>query len=142
MVVPPGIALFWAGAPCKANFVVRADSLLSYVSSRSGSSQIVTFHLPGEIVGSGIPGARVQRNCTSVALESTRGSAIPYAVWREAIDCCPACRDQFMQKIRAQAMHLETHLQVLGRPIALQRWRCFSWKHRSASALCNAIPCC
>jgi CRP/FNR family transcriptional regulator len=74
--VRPGALLFRAGAPARAMFAIRQGAMkLTHVSAE-GDERIVSFHMPGEVIGLEAFSQGVYA-CDAVALETVQCCELP-----------------------------------------------------------------
>ena len=71
--------VFHEGYELKAVYVVKTGSVKAYLTNTVGDEQVLSFHLPGELLGlDTLLGMRVHRS-SAIALEGTAVCAIPVA---------------------------------------------------------------
>jgi len=116
-----GAVLFRTGAPCRAVYRLETGSILSHIDLPSGDSQLVAYHLPGELIGIDLPDAGELHSATTIALESCTVGAVASTSWRDLFVSNPEFASRQMQCLREQARNHRAHVMILGRPHALQR---------------------
>ncbi|QKK03837.1 MAG: helix-turn-helix domain-containing protein [Pseudomonadota bacterium] len=122
--IPAGQALYHAGAPFDALYVIKSGSLKTFANSEGGELQILGFHLPGEVIGfDALAGYRHQ--CTAEALEPTRACRLPYANLERLAARVPGLQRQLMRLISREMQDDHRHLAMMGRPQALGRLALF-----------------
>lgn len=119
-----GDTLFHAGSSFESLHMVRAGCLISVMPSLDGESQVLGFHLPGDIVGLDGLGTHVH-GCTAVALERSRICEIPLHSMHELACRVPSMRETF-DRIIGQGIHSEhEHIAMMGKRLAKQRLAAF-----------------
>ena len=113
--------LFREGSRCRSLYFLRSGSLMSVVESQGGESQVVMYHLPGEIVGVDLPDLRQEHTVSVIALEPSLVCELSYGNHATRLPASGALQERLMQQIDRQALLLQTHVQMIGRPQAQQR---------------------
>ncbi|HRQ64997.1 MAG TPA: helix-turn-helix domain-containing protein [Xanthomonadaceae bacterium] len=122
--VETGHALFHAGSPCNALHMVRSGSLMSVLTTAMGDSQVIGFHLPGEIVGLDGIGTLVH-GCTTVALERSRVCELPLPRLNELAGKVPAVRESLNRLVSRELAGEHAHIALMGRRLAHERFAAF-----------------
>jgi CRP/FNR family transcriptional regulator len=117
-------ALFESGAPFISLFVVRSGSFKTVVEDAAGESQVVGFHLPGEILGFDAVSEDVHR-CTARALEPSTVCEVPYAHVNRIAAQVPELQRQLHRVISREVVRDHEHLVMMGRRQAMQRLASF-----------------
>jgi CRP/FNR family transcriptional regulator len=116
--------LYSAGQPFRALFVVRSGSFKTYAVDGEGETQVLGFHLPGEIMGLDAIAAG-SHQCSAEALERSSACEVPYdrleAVAREL----PGLQQQLLRVISREVQQDQRHLVMIGRKVALERLAIF-----------------
>jgi CRP/FNR family transcriptional regulator, anaerobic regulatory protein len=109
--LPGGTQLFRQGAALTSLYVVMVGSVKNYVIESDGTEQIVSFNLPGEILGLDALG---QKRYTSTAetLESTVVCELPYAKLDELCETVPSLRLDLVRRLAG--ILVREHTLLLG----------------------------
>ncbi len=130
-----GDPLFHANDPFEHIYVVRSGSVKTVAPTYDGDTQIMGFHIPGEIVGlDAISNDRHQ--CDALALERTSVCAIPFAQLEQVSARLPSLQRQLHRIISREIVHDHGHLAALGRQTARERLALFLFNlaHRLENA--------
>lgn len=103
---------------------MRSGSLKTYVEDRAGNTQVVGFHLPGEILGIGGLG-RDHYIGTAEALESSTVCEIVYTKLQPLLSQMPALHKQLARFIERRAELDQGHLVMMGKLHAEERLALF-----------------
>jgi len=115
-----GTVLYSLGDPVDAIYAIRLGTLKSHVSTEDGRSQIVAFHLQGEVVG--LDSLLLPRHASyATALEDATLCVIPTASLNSLSDDMPALRRQLLLSMSREAQHDRTMLTTLGLMSAEER---------------------
>jgi CRP/FNR family transcriptional regulator len=117
-------ALFENGAPFLSLFVVRSGSFKTVVEDAAGESQVVGFHLPGEILGFDAVSNDTHR-CAAIALEPSTVCEVPYAHLNRIAGQVPELQRQLHRVISREVVRDHEHLVMMGRRQAMQRLASF-----------------
>lgn len=120
----PGTTLFHAGSPCDDLFVVRSGCLMSVLPSVTGDSQVLGFHLPGEIIGLDGMGTHVH-GCTMVVLERSRVCALPLQRMHELAAMVPSVREALTRIVCREMVSDHAHIALMGKRLAHERFAAF-----------------
>lgn len=119
-----GETLFRAGANMASLYVVRSGSFKSYVDSEGGSSQVLGFHLPGEIVGlDALSDDRHQ--CSAEALERSSVCEVPLSRLLDVAQQLPSLQRQLLRLASREMVKDHEHLVMMGRKQAQERMAIF-----------------
>lgn len=116
-------------------YVVRSGSVKTVSPTYDGDTQIMGFHIPGEIVGlDAISSDRHQ--CDALALERTSVCAIPFTQLEQVSAQLPSLQRQLHRIISREIGHDHGHLAALGRQTARERLALFLFNlaHRLQNA--------
>ena len=117
-------ALYAAGQPFRALYVVRSGAFKSYAVDNEGETQVLGFHLPGEIMGlDAIAGGRHQ--CSAEALLHSSACEVPYDRLEQVARELPGLQQQLLRVISREVQQDQRHLVMIGRKIALERLAIF-----------------
>jgi CRP/FNR family transcriptional regulator, anaerobic regulatory protein len=116
--------LFLPGTPFHSLFVVRSGSFKTYVTNEQGETQILGFHLPGEILGLDAISAE-KHQCTAEALERTSVCEVPFAHLSHIALQVPDLQRQLLRVISREVMRDHEHLVMMGRRHAQERLAIF-----------------
>lgn len=122
--LPAGATLFHAGSRFESLHLVRAGCLVSVMPSADGESQVLGFHLPGDIVGLDGLGTHVH-GCSAVALERSRVCEIPLHSIHELACRVPSMRETFDRIIGQRIQTEHEHIAMMGKRLAKQRLAVF-----------------
>jgi CRP-like cAMP-binding protein len=91
-------ALYTAGQPFRALYVVRSGAFKTYAVDGEGETQVLGFHLPGEIMGlDAIAGGRHQ--CSAEALAPSSACEVPYDRLEQVARELPGLQQQLLRVI-------------------------------------------
>lgn len=130
-----GDPLFRVNDPFEHIYVVRSGSVKTVSPTYDGDTQIMGFHIPGEIVGlDAISNDRHQ--CDALALERTSVCAIPFSQLEQVCARLPSLQRQLHRIISREIVHDHGHLAALGRQTARARLALFLYNlaHRLENA--------
>jgi CRP/FNR family transcriptional regulator len=116
--------LFLPGTPFHSLFVVRSGSFKTYVTNEQGETQILGFHLPGEILGLDAISAE-KHQCTAEALERTSVCEVPFSHLSHIALQVPDLQRQLLRVISREVMRDHEHLVMMGRRHAQERLAIF-----------------
>jgi CRP/FNR family transcriptional regulator, anaerobic regulatory protein len=117
-------ALYSAGQNFRALYVVRSGSFKTFAADGDGETQILGFHLPGEIMGlDAIAGGRHQ--CSAEALERSSACEVPYEKIEQIARELPGLQQQLLRVISREVQHDHRHLVMIGRKVAIERLAIF-----------------
>jgi CRP/FNR family transcriptional regulator len=117
-------ALFAAGQPFRALYVVRSGAFKTSTIDSQGEVQVLGFHLPGEIMGlDAIASGR--HECSAEALMKSSACEVPYDRLEAVALELPGLQQQLMRVISREVQHDQRHLVMIGRKVALERLAIF-----------------
>jgi CRP/FNR family transcriptional regulator len=117
-------ALFAAGQAFRALYVVRSGAFKTFTLDGEGETQVLGFHLPGEIMGlDAIAGGRHQ--CNAEALERSSACEVPYDRLEQVARELPGLQLQLMRVISREVQQDQIHLVMIGRKVAIERLAIF-----------------
>lgn len=122
--VERGQALYRTGDAFEALHVVRAGSFKTSAESESGETQILGFHLPGEIIGFDAVVSERHR-CTAEALERANVCVVPFAELTRVAAQLPELQRQLMRVVSHEVVQDQKHLVMMGRRRAEERLAIF-----------------
>lgn len=115
-----GDALFRPGDAADAVYAVRVGTIKTCITTASGRNQVVTFHLPGEIIGLESL-VQVTHACRATALEDTSLCLIPSDVLKaQAVHIAPL-RNRLLEAFSHEARHQRDQAVMLGQMTAEER---------------------
>ncbi len=128
-----GQAVFHHKMPFTALYVVRSGSFKSCTTNEHGDSQVLGFHLPGEILGFDAVSTD-QHQCTAEALERSTVCEVPYHKFSHISSELPELQRQWMRVLSHEAQLDHEHLVMMGRRHAQERLaiflKCLSARYR------------
>lgn len=116
----PGESLFRQGDAYRALYVVRSGVLKTVVDDAGGGSQIIGFHLPGEIVGVDALAYEVHQ-CSAEALERSSICQLAASEIENVVSRIPALMRQIVRAVSHEVVFEQGHLVVMGRQQAQER---------------------
>jgi CRP/FNR family transcriptional regulator len=119
-----GHTLFRFGEEFEYIYVVRSGSLKTVQPCNQGESQIMGFHIPGELLGLDAISDEYH-HCDAVALERTSVCAIPLPRLEDIASRIPSLQRQLHRIISREMVHDQEHLAALGRHTARERLAVF-----------------
>jgi CRP/FNR family transcriptional regulator, anaerobic regulatory protein len=117
-------ALYAAGQPFRALYVVRSGAFRTSTIDSQGEVQVLGFHLPGEIMGLDAI-ASGQHECSAEALMKSSACEVPYDRLEAVAQELPGLQQQLMRVISREVQHDQRHLVMIGRKVALERLAIF-----------------
>lgn len=119
-----GQPIFRTDHPFSSLYVVRSGSFKTFTTNEQGDSQVLGFHLPGEILGfDAVSNDRHQ--CTAEALERSTVCEVPYARLAQVAAQVPDLQRQLMRVISREVQRDHEHLVMMGRRQAQERLAIF-----------------
>jgi CRP/FNR family transcriptional regulator len=116
--------LYDAGQPFRALYIVRSGAFKTFAVDGEGETQVLGFHLPGEIMGlDAIASGR--HGCNAQALERSVACEVPFVRLEEMARELPGLQQQLMRVISREVQHDQRHLVMIGRKVALERLAIF-----------------
>lgn len=123
-VLARGDSLFRQEDPFSSLYVVRSGSLKTVVTDANGDTQVLGFHLPGEIVGVDAM-AHDRHLCTAEALERTSVCELPYPRLQQVLTQVPGLHRQLLRVVSREVVAEQSHLVTMGRQQAQERLAIF-----------------
>jgi CRP/FNR family transcriptional regulator, anaerobic regulatory protein len=120
----PGATLYHAGSRCDALHLVRSGCLMSILPDENGDSQVIGFHLPGDIIGLDGMGTHVH-GCTTIALDRSRVCEMSIDRLFELASKVPAVRDALARVVSREMVSDHAHLALMGKRLAHERFAAF-----------------
>jgi len=117
-------ALYAAGQPFRALYVVRSGAFKTSTTDSQGEVQVLGFHLPGEIMGLDAI-ASGHHECSAEALIKSSACEVPYDRLEAVAQELPGLQQQLMRVISREVQHDQRHLVMIGRKVALERLAIF-----------------
>lgn len=119
-----GEVLYRQGAVFHALYVVRSGSLRTFVQDASGNTQLLGFHLPGEIVG--MDALATDHHASQAdALERSSICELPYERLAQLVAQMPSLQRQLMRVISREVSEEHQHMVMMGRQPAQERMAIF-----------------
>jgi CRP/FNR family transcriptional regulator len=119
-----GQPIFRADHGFTSLYVVRSGSFKTYTTNEHGDSQVLGFHLPGEILG--FDAVSTDRHqCTAEALERSTVCEVPYIKLAQVAAQVPDLQRQLMRVISREVQRDHEHLVMMGRRHAQERLAIF-----------------
>ncbi len=119
-----GETLFRAGQPLGALYVAREGAFKTVALSQDGETQVIGFHLPGELMGLDALGGG-QHACDALALTRATVCEIPMGQLEHVCQQLPGLQHQFLRIIGQGIQRDQTHMEMLGRRQASERMALF-----------------
>lgn len=117
-------ALYSAGQKFRALYVVRSGTFKTFTVDGEGETQVLGFHLPGEIMGIDAI-ADGTHLCSAEALERSSACELPYERLEQIAHELPELQHQLMRVISREVQQDQRHLVMIGRKVALERLAIF-----------------
>ena len=117
-------SLYSAGQKFRALYVVRSGAFKTFTVDGEGESQVLGFHLPGEIMGLDAIAAG-SHQCSAEALEHSSACEVPYEKIETVARELPGLQQQLMRVISREVQQDQRHLVMIGRRVALERLAIF-----------------
>lgn len=119
-----GEMLFRVGMEQQALFVVRSGSLKTYVTLPEGDTQVLGFHIAGEMVGLDGLGGEGHR-CNAEALERSSLCELPLGALGEIAPHVPGLQRQLFRIMSREFTREQQHPVMMGRKQAMSRLAIF-----------------
>lgn len=119
-----GGSVYRTGSSFQALFVVLSGSFKTYSTNEQGESQLLGFHLPGEILGFDAVSTDAHQ-CTAEALERATVCEVPYNRLTQIAAQVPELQRQLMKVISREVVRDHEHLVMMGRRHAQERLAIF-----------------
>jgi CRP/FNR family transcriptional regulator len=117
-------SLYSAGQKFRALYVVRSGAFKTFTVDGEGESQVLGFHLPGEIMGLDAIAAG-SHQCSAEALEHSSACEVPYEKIETVARELPGLQQRLMRVISREVQQDQRHLVMIGRRVALERLAIF-----------------
>lgn len=115
-----GAFLFREGERHNALFVVRSGAIKVSTTLTDGDTQVLGFHLPGEIIG--LDGVAEDRHqATAEALEESAVCEVPFARLSQVAARIPALQREIYRIVSREYVREQRHPVMMGRKHALTR---------------------
>lgn len=119
-----GETLFRAGQPLGSLFVAREGAFKSVAIDGEGQTQVIGFHLPGELLGLDALGAG-KHACEAVALTQANVCEVPLGQLEGIAAQVPGLQHQLLRIIGQGINRDQAHIEMLGRRNAQERMAIF-----------------
>ncbi len=116
----PGESLFRAGQPLSSLYVAREGAFKTIATNEDGESQVIGFHLPGELMGLDALGSG-QHACDAQALTRATVCEVPLAQLETICSHVPGLQHQLLRIIGQGINRDQSHMEMLGRRQAGER---------------------
>lgn len=112
--IEKGEYLYRIGEPFSSVFAIRTGSLKTFITNQEGQEQIISFHLPGELIGlEAISGET--HTCSAQALESTSVCEIPFERLESLSAQIPGLQHHLFSLMSEEMQHDHCHLSILAK---------------------------
>jgi len=115
-----GELLYRQGDPMQSLFVAREGAFKTVALSKEGESQILGFHIPGELLGFDALGSG-EHQCDAEALGTAEVCEVPFEQLEEFAAQVPSLRRQLLRVIGRSMDRDQAHVEMLGRRHATER---------------------
>ena len=116
----PGDRLYRAGQPLASLYVAREGAFKTVADGADGTSQVIGFHLPGELIG--LDGLGTGEHAVEAqALTRAEVCEIPLAQLEDVARQLPGLQRQLLRVIGQGIGRDQAHLEMLGRKQAPER---------------------
>lgn len=115
-----GAPLFRMGDSLGSVFVARDGAVKTVTFGENGDEQIVSFHLPGELIGLDAL-ADGKHRCDAIALTATSLCEIPFTQLGEVAAKIPGLQQQLLRVIGMSVGRDQDHIEILVRRQANER---------------------
>ena len=113
-ITKSGEYLYREGDPCKAIYAVKSGSIKTTKQNEAGESQIVSFHLPGELLGfDGF--ATDKHGCTAQLLETSSVCELPLESLETLCRTLPSLQHQMRRIMGLEVQSDHDLLLLLGK---------------------------
>jgi CRP/FNR family transcriptional regulator len=119
-----GETLFRVGQPLASLYVAREGAFKTLALSQDGETQVIGFHLPGELMGLDAMGGGAHA-CEAVALTRATVCEIPMAQLESVCRQLPGLQHQLLRIIGQGIQRDQGHMEMLGRRQAGERMALF-----------------
>lgn len=119
-----GQSIFRTDSAFASLYVVRSGSFKTFTTNEQGDSQVLGFHLPGEVLG--FDAVSTDRHqCSAEALERSTVCEVPYGKLALIAAQVPELQRQLMRVISREVQRDHEHLVMMGRRHAQERLAIF-----------------
>ncbi len=122
--VDRGATLFNAGTRRGKLYVVRSGSLKTFVDLPDGDSQVLGFHMPGELLGLDALPSEIHR-CNAEALERSSVCEVPFVDLSSVAAKLPELQHQLFRFMSSEFAREQEHMVMMGRRQAHSRLAIF-----------------
>ncbi|MGD8483302.1 MAG: fumarate/nitrate reduction transcriptional regulator Fnr [Thioalkalispiraceae bacterium] len=112
--VQKGDYLYHMGDPFKAVYAVRSGSFKTFTNNAEGEEQIISFYLPGELMGLDAISAN-QHICSARALETTSVCEIPYERLESLSLEIPGLQHHLLSMMSQEIQHDQCKLMMVAK---------------------------
>lgn len=119
-----GDSLFRAGQALGSLYVAREGAFKTVASNEDGESQVIGFHLPGELMGLDALGTG-RHGCEAKALTRATVCEIPLSQLEHVCQQLPGLQHQLLRIIGQGINRDQSHMEMLGRRQAPERMAAF-----------------
>ena len=119
-----GDSLFRAGDPLASLFVAREGAFKTTAIDEHGESQVIGFHLPGELMGLDALGPG-RHACDAEALTQASVCEVPLNQLESVAAQVPGLQHQLLRIIGQSIGRDQSHLEMMGRRHAAERMAMF-----------------
>ena len=112
--VEKGEFLYRIGEPFSSVYAIRTGSLKTFTTNQDGQEQIISFHLPGELIGMEAISGEIH-TCSAQALESTSVCEIPFERLETLSTQIPGLQHHLFALMSEEMQHDHCHLSILAR---------------------------
>ncbi len=134
-----GETAYRVGDPALAIYAVRLGTLKSHVVTEDGRSQIVGFHLQGEILGLDSVFAPTHPS-SATALEDTQLCVLPVSALQAVLPRLPTLRRHLVLALAQEAQHDRAMMTTIGLMTAEERLVAFLLQHSERLAARGFAP--
>ncbi|MFY2765371.1 helix-turn-helix domain-containing protein [Arenimonas sp. MALMAid1274] len=120
----PGESLFRAGESLGSLYVAREGAFKTLATNEEGETQVIGFHLPGELMGLDALGSG-RHACDSEALTRATVCEIPLSQLESVCQQLPGLQHQLLRIIGQGINRDQSHMEMLGRRQAPERMAMF-----------------
>jgi len=119
-----GETLFRIGQPLGSLFVAREGAFKTIAMDAEGGTQVIGFHLPGELMGLDALGEG-RHGCSAEALTHANVCEVPLSQLEHVAAQVPGLQHQLLRIIGQGINRDQTHIEMLGRRNAQERMAIF-----------------
>ncbi len=119
-----GDHLYRSGQPLSALYVAREGAFKTTITDEQGQSQVIGFHLPGELIGLDALGSGAHA-CAAQALTQANVCEVPLSQLESIAAQVPGLQHQLLRIIGQSINRDHSHLEMLGVKSASDRMALF-----------------